>query len=1053
VLNIGRLRPGGAEYYVGEIATSGEDYYVGHGEAPGRWVGSLAGEIGLEGEVEPDHFRSLLEGRHPFTGEWLVMGNREVALASYVSEAEDAWLTTEQASRQLRCSERYVRRLLRAGALVGEKATSESTGHLGWRVRRSEVNRRAATTTKARSRPGFDVTLRPPKSVSVLWALGTAEQRAAIHQAHRDAVDAVVGYLEAQATFCRTRGERILTDGLVAAAFDHRTSRAGDPLLHTHVVVANLSRTVAGTWRALDGRPLYDHGISGGHLYQAYLRHLLTERLGVAWGPMRRGWAEVDGVPTAVIDLFSQRRDEIEEVLAESGYTSAQARQTATLATRQAKDYGVTADTLADEWRAEAAAAGFGAAEVAACFDRGAERPRRDDADVLRRLAGPAGITERSSTFTRRDVIRWLANDLAAGAPAELLERLADTFLASEAAVPLIVAGQRGQAQLVLDGDGRRIRTGGLATFTTPEVLEMEARLLQLADKACGAAAVHADFVADALQRRPELSDEQRAMVRAVAGSTASILPIVGRPGSGKTYATEACVAALRAGSVPTIGCAVSAAAAAELEQAAGLPSTTIASLLGRLDRGFDPLPLATAVIADEASMIGTRDLARLVDHVHAAGGRVVLVGDPDQHAAVDCGGVFRYLANRPAVLHLVENNRQHDPAERLAIDDYRRGRIDEALARYDEAGHVVRCATAGECHDAMVADWYVAWTRGEADPMIAGPNSTRRELNQRARRLLAAEGHLTGPTLTAAGREYRTGDLVVARRNDRSLHAPGSRAFVKNGSAGRINSVDVEAGDVVVDFEKEGRIRIPATYLAEGHLEHGYARTTYMTQGATHGTGRYHPTDAAGFEEGYVALTRARHQTRLYIVDGDQEISDETGHGRAEQIETGLDPVADAMSRRSANMTALELDPTAKQVADLAATHSEYELRRQREHLQAAVDQCPPSVAEEFVQARRGLDALQASGRRPWTAKALTASVERVRVLEAAHEEHQDFRSAHAADYEMIDILRRAESAVRLNTRLHAALEPLLADRAPDSCIERGRGVACVDEPDLAQW
>ena len=364
MLNIGRLQPGGADYYVGEVATSAEDYYLGHGEAPGRWVGSLAAQLGLQGQVDPEDFRRILEGRDPHTGDQLVAGHRDAPVAAYVSDAVDESLTTAQAAQQLRCSERYVRRLLRTGGLVGEKAVSEDTGHVGWRVRRSEVNRHAADHIKPRSRPGFDVTLRPPKSVSVLWALGTQEQRVAIRQAHREAVDEVVRYLETQATFCRSKGDRVLIDGLAAAAFDHRTSRAGDPLLHTHVVVANLSRTVEGKWRALDGRALYDHAISGGHLYQAHLRHLQTTRLGVTWGPMRRGWADVDGVPQTVIDLFSQRRDEIEELLAEQGYDSARARQTATLATRQAKDYEVTADTLAEQWRTRAAAAGFGPAEA-----------------------------------------------------------------------------------------------------------------------------------------------------------------------------------------------------------------------------------------------------------------------------------------------------------------------------------------------------------------------------------------------------------------------------------------------------------------------------------------------------------------------------------------------------------------------------------------------------------------------------------------------------------------------------------------------------------------
>src|SRR4029077_3692599 len=137
--------------------------------------------------------------------------------------------------------------------------------------------------------------------------------------------------------------------GSVAAAFDHRTSRAGDPLLHTHVVTANMTCVESPTgprWRAIAGIGLYEHARAAGHLYQAHLRHLLARRLGVRFTPVVNGHAEVVGVPDAVIDVFSKRRHEIEEVLAESANRSARAAQVATLQTRKAKDYSVDIETL-----------------------------------------------------------------------------------------------------------------------------------------------------------------------------------------------------------------------------------------------------------------------------------------------------------------------------------------------------------------------------------------------------------------------------------------------------------------------------------------------------------------------------------------------------------------------------------------------------------------------------------------------------------------------------------------------------------------------------------
>ena len=147
------------------------------------------------------------------------------------------------------------------------------------------------------------------------------------------------------------------------------------------------------------------------------------------------------------------------------------------------------------------------------------------------------------------------------------------------------------------------------------------------------------------------------------------------------------------------VSATAAAAAAAELESSVGLvhhtgrPAQTIASLLIDLEQRGDRLAHGTVVLVDEASMVGTRDLARLATHVRAADGCIKLIGDPDQHTAVDTGGVFKALAARgdATLVRLVENRRQRDHTERAGIDEYRRGDIAGALDRYDTAGKVHR--------------------------------------------------------------------------------------------------------------------------------------------------------------------------------------------------------------------------------------------------------------------------------------------------------------------------------------------------------------------------
>jgi conjugative relaxase-like TrwC/TraI family protein len=1099
MLNVGKLSPGAGEYYVGEIASSAEDYYAGRGEAQGRWVGSLAYELGLSGTVDPEHFRRVLGGRHPVSEELLVR-HGATRSGGKGSESSGGELETSRAASYLGVSRQYVRRLLGEGEryrirlehaagddvapepsayLLGRRQASDSRpGSDAWFVPREELDRFIAGRRQARFRPGYDLTLRPPKSVSILWALARDDQRTEIRQAHREAVDEVVRYYEDRAVFARAGGgdRRLLaSDGIVAAAFDHRTSRAGDPLLHTHVVTANMTRVQdpekGFVWRAIPGAGLFEHARAAGHLYQAHLRHLLTERLGVEFGPVVQGSAEVLGVPSELIRHFSKRRQEIEAALQQAGTSSGRAAQVATLQTRKAKDYGVEPDSLRDRWRDEARLLGMDGDTIAACFGRLRPGTPEIETDALfAALGGDHGLTERSATFSRTDVIQAIASAVNASATVERIEALADTFLASPRAQLVDKSGSPDLPpfpEAIAGSSARRSITQRL--WTTPEIAAIEAELLAAGRLMRGPASViPAEALETVLEARPELSDEQAAMVATACTTSAFVLPVAGRPGAGKTYATEAIVAAHIEAGIPIIGSAVSASAAAELENAAGfarstgMPATTVARLLLDLDEaGLAP---GSVIVVDEASMLGTRALARLTRHAQYVDGAVMLVGDPDQHGPVDVGGVFVRLctAAGPELTRLVENNRQSDPGDRLAIDDYREGRVADALARYDDAGRVVRSASAGESFDAMVADWYAQRVvDGRADPMIAGPNSTRRALNDRARVLLKLNGDLKGQPLIVAGREFMVGDEVVARRNDRTLR--GSRSgFVRNGSPGRVTRLHPEAMEVTVEFDREGTIRLPQRYLAGGHLDHGYARTTYGVQGATHGVGRYHPTDMSGFEEGYVAITRARQKTRIYVVDGTIATASDFDHAPAELNHHGLSEITAALGRRTSRAPVTDLAPGIEQVAALVANMDLAELTRVRCHLDRILSDIPrnPDSAIEALTAKVATLRIR---RRMWSerkgepgasprAERAVASIDRaldrhqrtyhrLRSLQPAYDA---WRSNNAPTIERRALVRRAERAIEEQVRLHALSNPrdparqLLGDPPRDQSARR---------------
>src|SRR4051794_27419947 len=196
-------------------------------------------------------------------------------------------------------------------------------------------------------RPGFDLTFSAPKSVSLLFGIGDDHMRAVLRDAHDRAVRDAFGYLERHAAVTR-RGpagvHAISGNGFVGAAFRHRTSRAGDPQLHTHLLVANLTLGADGRWSTLDARRIYAHAKTAGYLYEARLRGLLTRELGVEWETVRNGIADIDGVAPTVLRAFSRRRADISAELQRRGASGARAAEVAALETRRRKDYAVTPD-------------------------------------------------------------------------------------------------------------------------------------------------------------------------------------------------------------------------------------------------------------------------------------------------------------------------------------------------------------------------------------------------------------------------------------------------------------------------------------------------------------------------------------------------------------------------------------------------------------------------------------------------------------------------------------------------------------------------------------
>lgn len=542
---------------------------------------------------------------------------------------------------------------------------------------------------------------------------------------------------------------------------------------------------------------------------------------------------------------FSRRRAQITAELDRLGYTSTKAAAVATLATRPPKGPKVTLADLRAGWAERGG--DLGVDGVDHLFGRDRHHPPKTR-DLVEAMVAPDGLTAASSGFDRRDVLRALACEHRTGAWAGALRAEADMVLADREVVAL----------------ARPTPAGG-PRYSTRGLLDLEGDLIGRAQARTGAgtAVVPVGALEAALAPRPGLSGEQRSMVARLTRSGAGVEVVVGRAGTGKTFALDAARAAWANNGTPVIGCALSARAAAELQAGSGIPASTIDRLLLDYDRPgpHGGLTAGSVLVIDEAAMVGTRKLGRLLTLAERSQAKIVLVGDPRQLPEIDAGGLFATLARDLPAIELVTNRRQQQPWERDALAELRAGSVPAAVIAYAQHGRIVLTATAEAARERLVGDWWAARQGGAQAAMFAYRRADVDDLNARARQHLRAAGLHGEDTLQVGGRELAVGDDIVCLRNDR-------RHGVINGTTATVTAINQTDRTITVDTAAEQNLVIGSRYLAAGHVTHGYATTYHKAQGATVQQGFVLGSDALYREAGYTALSRAWQETHLYEVD-----------------------------------------------------------------------------------------------------------------------------------------------------------------------------------------
>lgn len=906
----------------GDAATATkEDYYAAEGDM-GRWIGRAAQEMGLTGELKPGQLLAGLQGFHPETGERLAKN-------------------------------------------AGEE-------HKG----------------------GWDGTFSSPKSVSCVWAVADPELRAAIEAAQQAAAERALSFLEDAGAFSsRSRTDPGPVSGVAAATYLHGTSRKADPQLHNHCAILNLQPD--GSAMELDTRWKKPAGA-------VYRTELAAGMRRLGFQVERDSWSfRLAGVPESVEKEFSRRRAQIEERLAETGYSSAKAAAVAAAQTRKSKEL-TTRDELFADWETRAAAHGFTRESVQALRNAAShdhelqhtpgpkngldfidqkkeqahEQPDRDatdpdrsraqlhgglrqpntakiglDAGVLRWAAflvgiappprarnhlrglselGMVRIADGSAVLLPRDVPHHVvqqtaerADPLRRGSDGELdysailseITQQASTVTPMQLTNAVAVAMQgKGDADAIekalrdlkkhpdlirLEAEKpHKLRRGDETEirYTTREMLEIEQGIL---DKSLARQAeeTHRVDTSAAIAARPTMTQEQRDALRHICETPGGVKIVEGMAGTGKSYLMGAARESWEAAGYEVIGAALAGKAAAGLESGSGIKSQTIHSLLAELDQGQRQLSNKTILVIDEGGMVGSCQMARLLDHAHQVGAKPVIVGERRQIQPIDAGGAFRVLSERLGAARMENIVRQKNAdtviEDRQVVKQFADGKADEALQSMRERGLLKTTETRAQAMQEMVRDW--AQARDPSKPgeslMLAATRAEVAQLNAMARSGLKADGRLAGglQAPTANGmKEFTVGERIIFLKNSSALG-------VKNGELGTIQSLK---------FDKAGRVEITARHdngqpvkFSVGEekgqfnsFDHGYAMTVHKSQGVTVDRVFALPSESMSSSEWtYVAMSRHRLEARLYATRDSIEDLTKT-MSRAQGKDTSLD-------------------------------------------------------------------------------------------------------------------------------------------------------------------
>lgn len=745
------------------------------------------------------------------------------------------------------------------------------------------TERRQGELQRGTGLAGYSTSFNIDKTLSLVYAALPREQQVLFEKAVMEASRRTMEYAEGKGYF----GYRLGAQGverhagkMMAAAYLHFTNRNQEPHLHVHVEIPNACLGADGKWRPLDGGEIFKRQAEFAALYDCYLAHALGRDIPQLSkhleSDLEHHGLRVAGISRETVLEFSTRRIEVLQGLDEMGASGAAAATGVAKRSRKGKKV-VDAETLRAEWREQ--------------LQNLHQELQRGDLTPETKLFAEQLVFRNASVFGEHALDR-------AAAQLAILH-------GGEPAIPAIKTGlirQLGVIELPQEGRHRE--------FTTENYRQLEAELLAYAH---GAQRPEARFTIKPLDTEMAIArierekgyamrDEQRAVVR-FCTSGARVQIIQGAAGTGKSVSLAALREAYESAGNRVIGLAPSGAAAAELQNSAGIQARTIHSLLMRLENDNaqyrEKLRPSDVIICDEAGLADLRTLHKLAGYCDAAGAKLILVGDGRQLEAVGSASVLDMLTAEVGCAELIQIARQKDPADRAISQAWFEGPAEQggpdALEMMKARGLLKMPAddTRDKPIDLVMRDALQAHAEGidwQEILLLADRNQSVRSLNNKVREHRFKIGELDKaqqvriPVETGRGDyadlDLAPGDRIMLRKNQKIDGEPvynGDRATLTG--IERVQTGTDDNGEPIYDTKLTARLdrtkeEVSWNLSDYASIDHAYAMTVHKSQGLTVDRAFYLTSDSTDRRLAYVAYTRSRYACGFYI-GNDQESLD----------------------------------------------------------------------------------------------------------------------------------------------------------------------------------